>query len=334
MERDDRQQVFSLGELALIEAAAKGQAQVLKFLSDLDFPISGYACLRAIGLLSRSADWPESELSRLLSVARVTGFSGTDLRNRSKMLTRRIEQQFSRCCDWPNTQITLLIIQLEILVDEYMPDADLGEYGPLQTACKYRDVSDVIVQQLLMRGFDVNLPSAHHAGRTAIQIAVKAGNIATIELLLKYRANVNAPPYISMGRTALQAAAENGCIATVKLLLNQGANVNASPSRKYGVTALQAAAIQGNMRIAQMLIKAGADVGAPGAAVEGRTAINGAAEQGRLDMVKLLLDFYKFKDGESISGICDEATQYAKAEYHWAMVDLLENYQREPGWNP
>ncbi|KAK5054423.1 hypothetical protein LTR84_001313 [Exophiala bonariae] len=61
------------------------------------------------------------------------------------------------------------------------------------------------------------------------------------------------------------------------------------------------------MRIAQILIKAGADVGAAGAEIRSRTAINGAAERGRLDMVKMLLDLYKLKDGESISGLCEEA---------------------------
>src|SRR4051812_2501801 len=100
------------------------------------------------------------------------------------------------------------------------------------------------------------------------------------------------------------------------------------------MTALQAAAINGEMRIAQILIEAGADIGAPGAVGQGRPAINGAAGHGRLDMVKLLLDFYKLKNGESISALCEEAASYAEVEYHWAVVELLENYQRVTGSSP
>jgi ankyrin repeat protein len=117
-------------------------------------------------------------------------------------------------------------------------------------------------------------------------------------------------------------------------LLEKGADVNAPACEYFGVTALQAAAIQGYVRIAQMLITQGADVGAPPSPSEGRTALNGAAEHGRLDMVKLLLDNYQLKEGESVSGLCDEAVEYAIRQCHWGVVDLLESYQRGPNSSP
>ncbi len=83
-----------------------------------------------------------------------------------------------------------------------------------------------------------------------------------------------------------------------------------------------------------MLIAEGADVGAPPSPLEGRTALNGAAENGRLDMVKLLLDNYRLKEGESISKLCDEAAEYARRECHWGVADLLEGYQRGPNSSP
>ncbi|KAK5446595.1 hypothetical protein LTS15_009527 [Exophiala xenobiotica] len=191
-----------------------------------------------------------------------------------------------------------------------------------------------LVKLLLARGAHVNAQPAPKWGRTALQSASAGGHVPTVELLLDRGAFVNAQPSPEWGRTALQIASEMGHVPLVELLLENGADVNAPACEHSGVTALQAAAIMGYVRIAQMLIAEGADVGAPPSPSEGRTALNGAAEHGRLDMVKLLLDNYRLKEGESLSKLCDEAAEYARREYHWGVVDLLEGYQRGPNSSP
>lgn len=164
--------------------------------------------------------------------------------------------------------------------------------------------------------------------------ACKEGHIPILKLLMEYKANINAPATGKRGRTALQAACQGGDIEMVKFLLDQGANIDGAAGEYRGVTALQAAAIQGHLRIARILIAAEADIGAKASHVNGVTAINGAAKNGRLDMVKLLLDHYDLKDGESLSGICEEAATYARRECHLVVAELLDTYQREPCWSP
>ena len=91
-----------------------------------------------------------------------------------------------------------------------------------------------------------------------------------------------------------------------------------------------------------MLLAAGADVGAPGCPKTedsvgdadgdpGCTALERAAQFGRLDIVQLLLDHYEPNEGESLSAICDGAVKHAQRWHHWAVVELLETYQRTPG---
>ncbi|KAK7897749.1 hypothetical protein LTR67_004379 [Exophiala xenobiotica] len=202
----------------------------------------------------------------------------------------------------------------------------------LQSAARRGDIP--IVEFLLDHGAFVNAQPARFQGRTALQAASEKGHVPVVELLLGHGADVNAQSAPIWGRTALQAASQKGLVSVVELLLEKGADVNAPACEYFGVTALQAAAIQGYVRIAQMLITQGADVGAPPSPSEGRTALNGAAEHGRLDMVKLLLDNYQLKEGESVSGLCDEAVEYAIRQCHWGVVDLLESYQRGPNSSP
>ncbi|KIW88259.1 uncharacterized protein Z519_11370 [Cladophialophora bantiana CBS 173.52] len=196
----------------------------------------------------------------------------------------------------------------------------------LQKACQKG--SSEALEYLLLGGADPNRPHASDSGSTALQFAVRKGNCDIVKLLLRHGADVNVPAAHNCGRTALKVASEVGDVQFVELLLDHGANVDAPASKYYGVTALQAGAIEGYMPIAQLILAAGADVGAPEAEEDGRTAINGAAEMGRLDMVKLLLDHYQLKDGESLSGICEKAAEYARVDNHWAVVKLLETYQR------
>lgn len=70
-------------------------------------------------------------------------------------------------------------------------------------------------------------------------------------------ADVNAQPQTLQEETALQAAVRCGNIALVQVLLSHGANVNA-PAFKNSETALQAAASAGNQEIIDLLLSWGA----------------------------------------------------------------------------
>lgn len=298
---EDRRGVMSLGELALLEAMHRSAEDVVELLLQLNCPISENVALRALTLLSPSASWPVPIVESLWNMATcMRNIDGSlDTVKKDILHVEGIETLFCMACKADNMQILQFLIRKGVFKDDEYWDWD-----------------------------------SHKVSFTPLQWACQDGRFEVIKLLLRHGSDVNVLPGPDTGRTALQGAAEKGHLSIVELLLNHGADVNASPAKRRGATALQAAAINGEMRIAQILIEAGADIGAQGARNYGRTAINGAAEHGRLDMVKLLLDFYKLKDGESISALCEEAASYAREECHWAVVELLENYQRVPCSSP
>ncbi|OAL38974.1 hypothetical protein AYO20_01725 [Fonsecaea nubica] len=233
-------------------------------------------------------------------------------------------------------------ISQEFVGDDYFDFSFRQESGGakyrsfLQKACAMGNLETV--EYLLSAGADPNaLPYPNfdemdeEVTGTALQLAIMKEQPHLIKTLLRYGADVNTPHPGYCGRTALQAVSAAGDLQLVELLLDHGADVNAPASDWAGMTALQGAAIEGSIRVVQVLLSAGADVGAPGAMNDGRTAVDGAAEWGRLDIVKLLLDLHPLQRGESLSEICRQAAEYARKEHHWAVVDLLETYERMPG---
>lgn len=114
--------------------------------------------------------------------------------------------------------------------------------------------------------------------------AVKDGNHAAVQSLLRQKTNVNAAE--PDGTTALHWAVRADDVELVRLLLRSGANVRAA--NRYGVTPLQLAAVNGNVAMAQSLLDAGAD---PNAVLpEGETILMTAARTGQPAMLTLLLD--------------------------------------------
>ncbi|KIX07882.1 uncharacterized protein Z518_02536 [Rhinocladiella mackenziei CBS 650.93] len=186
----------------------------------------------------------------------------------------------------------------------------------------------VLVQALVDRGADIN---AGWVGEdhSILQKACRKGVMELVRYLVQNGADINFPPPARDGLTALQAAVFIGDLEMVDFLLQHGADVNGAASHYGGVTAVQVAAVLGYVRIAQMLIAAGADIAAP-ASCRGTRALDSAARNGRFDMVKLLLDNYQLKGGESFSDVCKGPIRIARKECHWAIVALLENYQRDP----
>ena len=124
----------------------------------------------------------------------------------------------------------------------------------------------------------------HAAGRTApLADAARAGDAATLRVLLEQRVDVNAQE--PDGSTALHWAAHRGAAAAVGLLLGAGARVGMA--NQYGVTPLSLAAANGNAAVVERLLKAGADPN--GALPGGETVVMTASHAGRTEAVQVLL---------------------------------------------
>ena len=124
----------------------------------------------------------------------------------------------------------------------------------------------------------------HAAGRTApLADAARAGDAATLRVLLEQRVDVNAQE--PDGSTALHWAAHRGSAAAVGLLLGAGARVGAA--NRYGVTPLSLAAASGNAAVVERLLKAGADPN--GALPGGETVVMTASHAGRTEALQVLL---------------------------------------------
>jgi ankyrin repeat protein len=152
-----------------------------------------------------------------------------------------------------------------------------------------------LVRLLIGKGANLNAPSAHRDGRTALQIAVSEDNFAVVQTLLNSGADVNFRSSGKFGKTALQAAVERaeetGDFKTVEILLEKGADVNAGPAVDGGRTALQVATCgeHENLALMKLLMKWGAHVNAPAGAIAGLTALQGAVIRGHTSMTLALL---------------------------------------------
>ena len=122
------------------------------------------------------------------------------------------------------------------------------------------------------------------AGREAPLIeAVKVGDTAAIDALLRERVDVNQPALD--GATALHWAAYREDVGTVERLIRAGANVKTT--NRHGVSPLALASLKGNGAIISLLLKAGVD---PNSALPaGETALMTAARTGRPEAVAVLL---------------------------------------------
>ena len=99
-------------------------------------------------------------------------------------------------------------------------------------------------------------------------------------------ANVEADAVHSAGKTALMLAAREGNVEAVKRLLKNGADVNIA--NKNGGTPIMYATLGGNLNIVKILIELGADPNA--AAKNGWSALMISAAKGYSAITKQLLD--------------------------------------------
>jgi ankyrin repeat protein len=120
-------------------------------------------------------------------------------------------------------------------------------------------------------------------GTTPLHDAVRRGEFARVEALIKGGANVNATT--RYGVSPISLAALNGDAKVVELLLGHGANANATSGE--GETVLMLAARAGNPAVVKALLDHGAAVNAKEGWYE-QTALMWAAGENHADVVPLL----------------------------------------------
>ena len=134
------------------------------------------------------------------------------------------------------------------------------------------------VKEMLAHGMDPDTVNA--AGEPALVVAARAGNAATVDLLLGAKANVNARS--KFGDTAIMAAALSGQLAVVRTLRTRGAELDGA-----GWTALIYAATGGHDAIVTYLLGEGARINAQ--SPNGTTALMMAVREGRMSTAELLM---------------------------------------------
>jgi ankyrin repeat protein len=149
-----------------------------------------------------------------------------------------------------------------------------------------------------------------------IVAAVKANDIAAVQLLVKRRVDVNTPE--ADGTTALHWAARADNVEMARMLMRAGGD--AKRADRYGITPLHLAAVNGSAPVIKLLVEAGADVNA--VLPEGETILMTAARTGRPEALELLLDAGARLDArEKWHG--ETALHWAAAEGHAAAVRVL-----------
>jgi cytohesin len=156
--------------------------------------------------------------------------------------------------------------------------------------------------------------------------AVRRGDKAAVQVLLKKKVDVNAP--MSDGATALHWAAYLSDAETSALLIKAGANVNAR--NNLGVTPFALAAKQGNAVILGQLMNAGADPNDPINFVNAaETPLMHAARAGSVEAVNLLVRAgAKINARETWNG--QTALMWAAAEGHTGVVQALIDGGADP----
>lgn len=158
------------------------------------------------------------------------------------------------------------------------------------------------------------VPDVH--GNQLLLDAVKQGNRAAVEQVLRDRADVNAAG--SDGSTALILAADRGEVEIVRLLISARADVNAR--NEYGATALAAACANGHSAIVRILLDARANPNST--LLLGESPLMTAVDMSDVDAVRALLAHGANTElRESRGG--QTALMWAVAERHAEIVRLL-----------
>lgn len=164
-----------------------------------------------------------------------------------------------------------------------------------------------LVQLLISRGADVNLPD-HHGG-TPLTQAASSCHIEVVRYLVGHGADIHAKIYD--GRKAFNLAVTNGHTRVAEYLLSLYNDPNETGDSGY--TPLMVAAENNFFDLAKLLIRSGADVNAvhtgPGIYIglRGWTPLTFAVHAGLVRMTKLLIESgadvqYKVPAGQNWNG--------------------------------
>lgn len=175
---------------------------------------------------------------------------------------------------------------------------DRGPGGEEDTPLAFAIVKgrENLARELIRRGADVHAPAGWPHLGTALQAACLFSSFQFVEYLVKVQGvDVNEAASERIGNTALQLAVMAGSLALVELLLDHGADVNALSGRTWDGRfpawrrALDVAAEFGRLDVVEFLLKAGgrSSIYGLGGAIE--LAKNG----GHFALVSLLLDWEK-----------------------------------------
>lgn len=183
----------------------------------------------------------------------------------------------------------------------------------------------ILVERLIKHGtmhVDSKRDVRDHEGVTALYQAVKQGNRAVVDVLLRHNADVNiicrsSPSEYAhhVHKTPLFIAAEGGDVPMVKLLLQAGATYTSKSSTSHVYSVLEAACSAGHLPVVMALVESGADIN-----TEHRYASSpmiSAAEEGHSDVVMYLIDrwaVYQLPSGHHAVGTAMDMGHFELAE--------------------
>ncbi|XP_032378834.1 ankyrin repeat and SOCS box protein 15 [Etheostoma spectabile] len=208
------------------------------------------------------------------------------------------------------------MLALQQLCDFPAAFSQVDEHGwyPLHRAAVQPLV--LVLETVLYASFSLTLEEKTSEGETFLTLAVKAGLVENVKMLLNHGASPhttnskNESPLLLAVRarsyqmvssliaggaqveqvclkkwTAMHEASRAGCVGVMELLLQRGAQV--SEADQYGVTPLGIAAEYSHAEVLELLIKHGADVNAQ--APNGDSVLYDAAGSGNPDCIDILL---------------------------------------------
>jgi ankyrin repeat protein len=152
--------------------------------------------------------------------------------------------------------------------------------GPLHEAAS-QGRAEAIAPLVQSQPGELNQPDGD--GKTALLLAVSSGHPQCVEALLQAGARPNQGG--AQGWTPLHEAALQGDVASAQLLLRFKADPNAREKANRG-TPLHVAAFQGQLEIARLLVRAGANVNARDN--EGLTPLFHAKDQAHPQLAQML----------------------------------------------
>ena len=154
---------------------------------------------------------------------------------------------------------------------------------------------DTATAELLIKdGADAN--ARDEAGATLLMLASNAGNLALTKALLSAGADVNASDtrgWTALIHSAYNAELKHGFADVAQALIEAGANIEASIG--YGVRPLMLAAGYGETAVVEVLLNAGADILARNEG--GYTALMMVKQKHYVDVINLL------HEAEQLAGV-------------------------------